>query len=498
MRKRSEPLGLGAPLAGWILIVGSVSLTAFLFSRVLELEVLSFAVGDGNAAAPGTIGVALAAIVVLGLCGVTLLAATLACALARSHRLSRRYAAMLYGRPLVVMLHVVYPAGVLFGLLVIGAIGARSAPVTLSLLGLWTAVGVGALLPYVSWLARDPEPELVADMVNTVNGLVARSFSKSDFSLAAKARVLERVRELGALGQKFVLAGDPHLAATVLDGFHDIVLDYLDRKDLSQRSWFVMDASYFPGLSPRTMESVTAAGTWFELSCLLEIRGVLRTGQASASSLPGDAATVVCRLGREALSRKDTEALRLTLSFLYDLLADELDLPHRAGTLTELLAELRRVAEDGLEVFPALVETHGRTLASLAILGLQSGRPAQAQRLMAELVDLIGHASVSELGPQLLAIYLRLGSVLHGESEQAGRLWEKGLLVLAATLRQAGADAEPMLRTVLGDLRKLDVPGLAESVILESAPLGWEGGGFGLDRGLRENVLRLAREMKSL
>lgn len=497
MRKRAARQALVGPLAGWIAVVGSVSLTAFLFARVLELEVLGLPSGPSAAqplsAAPAA---ALAASLVLTLCGGALLLSTLISALLRNHRMSPRYASMVYGRPLVVMLHLYYPAGALYGLLVVATSADRAGPVGLTVLGLWTAAGAAALLPYAGWLARDPEPELVEEMVSGIAAAVGRCFARSDFSSAAKARVMQRLRELGAMGQRFLLSGDPQKAAAVLEALHDVVIDYLDRKDLSQRSWFIVDASYFRGLSPKTLESVTTAGTWFELACLLEIRNLLRTAQASTSDLPGDSATLVGRLCIEALERKDTEALRLMLAFLYDLVADELLMPRRVGTLTEVLAHLRHVAAEGLELFPTLVETHGRTLASLVVLAIESGRTLQAQRLLGELVDLIVQAAEMDLGLQLVALYWRLGSVLRSESREGPRLWEKGLVVLGATLRAGLSESNALYRAVLAELKKLDLADVAEAVVLESPPLGWESTGFGLDRSLREGIVKLVRDLR--
>jgi hypothetical protein len=497
MRKRVERQALLGPLAGWIAVVGSVGLTAFLFVRVLELEALGPLPGGPGApplgAAPAA---ALAAVLVLTLSGAALVLATLVSALLRNQRMSPRYAGMLYGRPLVVMLHLFYPAGVLFGLLVVATGGDRPGPVGLAMLGMWTAAGTAALLPYAGWLARDPEPELVAEMVAAIASSVARCFSKSDFSSAAKARVLQRLRDLGAVGQRFMLSGDPQLAVGVLEALHDVVVDYLDRKDLSQRSWFIVETSYFRGLAPKTVEAVTAAGTWFELACLLEIRNLLRTAQASTSDLPGDAATLVGRLCIEALERKDNEALRLMLAFLYDLLSDELLMPRRVGTLAEVLSHLRHVAREGLDVFPTLVETHGRTLTSLVVLAVESGKMPQAQRLLGELVDLIAQAGELDLGLQLVALYWRLGSVIRAESPEGNRLWEKGLVVLGATLRASVPESNALYRAVLAELKKIAVTEVAEAVVLESPPLGWESSGFGLDRSLREGIVKLVRDIK--
>jgi hypothetical protein len=184
------------------------------------------------------------------------------------------------------------------------------------------------------------------------------------------------------------------------------------------------------------------------------------------------------------------------LLFLHDPVANELQLPRRAGTLPELLGHLRHIAADGLPAFPALGETLGRTLASLALLAVASGRPSAAQQLLGELVDLTARAAIyEETGPQMLSLYLRLATPLCAEPGGA-RLWEKGLTVLGALVRASVPESGALWRTLHAELRRLDLVPLAESIVLESSPLGWAAAGFGLDRGLREAVAKLAREVK--
>jgi hypothetical protein len=86
--------------------------------------------------------------------------------------------------------------------------------------------------------------------------------------------------------------------------------------------------------------------------------------------------------------------------------------------------------------------------------------------------------------------------VFRSHSTEAGRLWDRGLLILAVLLRHEVTDAHALTKNALAELRKLELGGIADTIVLESAPLGWENVGFGLDRPLREGVVKLAREIR--
>ncbi len=476
---------LKPPVAGWLALTLATGATAFVLSRTVDLTLIP----PREAPMPPPSWDLLTATLLLAVEAVTVLTATVAVALLRSRWVFSRYPAHLYSRPPVMIAHLFHTTGVVFGLLQASP-GLRGEPVVASaILGVWAAMGLALLFPYLLWLIQPAEPGLLSDLAGELSRHLRSMGSGGSQALLQRRACLELVASMGEVGRRAAAREEVPALLAAIEELRKAGIQAIEEKDLSQKERHVADAAHFLELSATALETITLAGTWFELAVERQIRWIREAGQGRGLPVAAAAGRATVSLALAALAKNDLGALRLLLLLLCESAEQQI---HRSGSeFSSLLVQLRRLADEGFQHSSALCESICRIYCSLAFHTSRRQMQTETHILFRELGDLIARAaSREELAVRLLAAFRQLGKSM--EIDPGRTLdWEKGLALLAASLLCQEAATTEVGQLVMDRLRRSNPGALLDELFFEVSSRGWQSSGPNAPRLLRDALLEL-------